>query len=84
VAYADWFRGYGKLLIIHHGDQDYTIIAHLSELTKRKGERVEAGEIIGHAGATGSVDGCLVHFEIWHGGRPEDPLKWLYASSGRR
>jgi len=83
VAFADWFRGYGKLLIIHHGEKDYTIAAHLSELTRRKGERVEAGEIVGHAGATGSVDGCLVHFEIWHGGKPEDPLKWLQKGSGR-
>ena len=83
VEFADWFRGYGKLLIIHHGAKDYTIVAHLSELTKRKGERVEAGEIVGRAGDTGSVDGCLVHFEIWHAGRPEDPLKWLRAGSGR-
>ncbi len=84
VAFADWFRGYGKLLIIHHGAKDYTIAAHLSELTKRKGERVEAGEIVGHAGATGSVDGCLVHFEIWHGGTPEDPLGWLQKRPNRR
>lgn len=80
VAFADWFRGYGKLLIIQHGEQDFTVSAHLSELTKRKGERVEAGEVVGRAGATGSVDGCLVHFEIWYGGKPEDPLKWLQAS----
>ncbi len=82
VAFADWFRGYGKLLIIHHGEQDYTVLAHLSGLTKRKGERVEAGEVLGHAGETGSVDGCLVHFEIWHKGTPEDPLKWLRKSGG--
>ncbi len=84
VAFADWFRGYGKLLIIQHGRNDYTISAHLSELNKRKGERVEAGEIVGHAGATGSVDGCLVHFEIWHGGSPEDPLHWLRKRPDRR
>jgi septal ring factor EnvC (AmiA/AmiB activator) len=84
VAYADWFRGYGKLLIIHHGQKDYTVSAHLSELTKRKGERVETGEIVGRAGETGSVVGCLVHFEIWHSGRPEDPLKWLHRGGSRR
>jgi len=83
VAFADWFRGYGKLMIIHHGEKDYTVAAHLNELTKRKGERVEAGEVLGHAGATGSVDGCLVHFEVWHVGKPEDPLKWLQKGGGR-
>lgn len=84
VAYADWFRGYGKLLIVHHGQKDYTVSAHLSELTKRKGERVETGEIVGYAGETGSVAGCLVHFEIWHRGSAEDPLKWLREGGGRR
>jgi septal ring factor EnvC (AmiA/AmiB activator) len=83
VAFADWFRGYGKLLIIHHGEKDYTVVAHLNELTKTKGERVEAGEVLGHAGATGSVDGCLVHFEVWHAGKPEDPLKWLQKGGGQ-
>jgi septal ring factor EnvC (AmiA/AmiB activator) len=84
VAYADWFRGYGKLLIIHHGQKDYTVSAHLSDLTKSKGERVETGEILGYAGQTGSVAGCLVHFEIWHRGTPEDPMKWLRKGGGRR
>ena len=83
VAFADWFRGYGKLLIIHHGEKDYTVAAHLNELTKTKGERVETGEVLGHAGETGSVDGCLVHFEVWHVGKPEDPLKWLQEGGGR-
>ena len=83
VAFADWFRGYGKLMIIHHGEKDYTVAAHLNELTKTKGERVETGEVLGHAGETGSVDGCLVHFEVWHVGKPEDPLKWLQEGGGR-
>jgi septal ring factor EnvC (AmiA/AmiB activator) len=77
VVYADWFRGYGKLLIIHHGKKDYTIMSHLSQLTKHKGERVEAGEVVGMAGETGSVDGCVVHFEVWHGGKARNPLDWL-------
>lgn len=82
VVYADWFRGYGKLLIVHHGQNDYTIVGHLSDLTKRKGDRVDTGEIVGYAGETGSVEGCLVHFEIWHGGNPEDPLQWLRKGGG--
>jgi len=84
VVYADWFRGYGKLMIIHHGEKDYTVVAHMSQLTKRRGERVETGEIVGHAGDTGSMDGCLVHFEIWHEGRADNPLKWLQRGGGGR
>jgi septal ring factor EnvC (AmiA/AmiB activator) len=84
VVFADWFRGYGKLMIIHHGEKDYTVVAHLSNLTKGKGERVEIGEIVGHAGDTGSMDRCLVHFEIWHRGQADDPLKWLRKGGGSR
>jgi septal ring factor EnvC (AmiA/AmiB activator) len=82
VVFADWFRGYGNLVIIDHGGQNFTVSAHLSELVKAKGDRVEAGEIVGRAGEAGSVDGCLVHFEIWFQGRPEDPLTWLLAGGG--
>ncbi len=84
VVYADWFRGYGKLLIVHHGKKDYTILSHMSRLTKNKGERVERGEIVGHAGDTGSVEGCLVHFELWHDGKPRDPIKWLKKNRGKK
>lgn len=84
VVYADWFRGYGKLVIIHHGQKDYTVLAHLSRLAKRKGERVETGEIVGHAGETGSMEGCLVHFELWNGGSAKDPLRWLRRGGGAK
>jgi len=77
VVYADWFQGYGKLIIVHHGGKYYTISAHLNRLTKRVNERVEQGEIIGYAGDTGSMEGCLVHFEILHKGVHYDPLKWI-------
>jgi len=77
VAYADWFRGYGKLIIIDHGQATYTVLSHLSDLTKREGEPVETGEIVGYAGDTGSLEGCLVHFEFWKKGTPQDPLRWI-------
>ena len=80
VAYADWFRGYGKLLIVHHGRKDYTILSHMSRLTKREKERVEPGEVVGYAGDTGSMEGCMVHFEVWHDGKPHNPLDWIRRS----
>lgn len=77
VAYADWFRGYGKLLIVHHGSKDYTVLSHMSRLTKGEKERVEPGEIVGYAGDTGSMEGCMVHFEVWHEGKPRNPMEWI-------
>jgi len=77
VVYADWFRGYGKLMIIHHGGKSYTVLSYLSRLLKKEGDRVEAGEIVGYAGGGGSFEEGVVHFEVWHRGRPQDPLEWI-------
>lgn len=77
VVFADWFRGYGKLMIIHHGGKSYTVLSYLSRLLKKEGERVEPGEIVGYAGGGGSFEEGVVHFEVWHRGRPENPLEWV-------
>ena len=83
MAYADWYRGYGKLLIVHHGGKDYSVLSHLDRLTKKEGEAVEGGELVGYAGDTGSMEGCLVHFEIWHNGKATNPQKWVKRRSSR-
>lgn len=77
VVYADWFRGYGKLMIIHHGSKSYTVLSNLSRLLKKEGDPVEAGEIVGYAGGGGSFEEGVVHFEVWNRGRPENPLEWI-------
>ena len=77
VMFAQWLKGYGNLMIINHGNNYYTLYAHLEELYKKKGERVDTGKIIGTAGDTGSIKGPCLHFEVRHHGKPVDPLKWL-------
>ncbi|MFB0519196.1 MAG: murein hydrolase activator EnvC [Acidobacteriota bacterium] len=77
VIYADWFRGYGNLLIIDHGYRYWSLHAHLSQFTVKVGERVRKGDLIGMVGETGSLKGPYLYFEIRHKGKPLDPLKWL-------
>jgi septal ring factor EnvC (AmiA/AmiB activator) len=77
VMFAQWLKGYGNLMIINHGNNYYTLYAHVEELYKKKGEQVDTGEIIGTAGDTGSIKGPCLHFEVRHHGKPVDPLKWL-------
>ncbi len=77
VLYADWLKGYGNLIIINHGDNYYTLYAHMEELFKKKGDVVEGHEVIATAGDTGSIRGTSLHFEVRHHGKPVDPLKWL-------
>ncbi len=77
VIFADWFKGYGNMIIIDHGDHYYTLYAHAEELFKTKGNSVESMEVIGTVGDTGSMTGPGLHFEIRYHGKPVDPLKWL-------
>ncbi|MBW1853475.1 MAG: peptidoglycan DD-metalloendopeptidase family protein [Deltaproteobacteria bacterium] len=77
VLYADWFKGYGNIIIIDHGGSYYSLSAHVSKLLKSVGERVEAGEVIALAGDTGSLKGNCLYFELRHHGKPLNPLKWL-------
>lgn len=77
VVYARWLKGYGNILIINHGDNYYTLYAHVEEMFKHKGERVETGEVIATAGDTGSMKGMCLHFEVRHHGKPVNPMDWL-------
>lgn len=77
VLYADWFKGYGNMIIVDHGDGYYSLSAHLSEMLKKVGEQVAAGEVIARAGDTGSLKGARLYFELRHHGTPLDPTQWL-------
>jgi len=77
VAHAGWFRGYGNLVIVDHGDGWHTLVAHLGSMKTAMGEEVEAGSLLGTVGDTGSLKGAYLYFEIREKGRPVDPSAWL-------
>ncbi|HUI68724.1 MAG TPA: peptidoglycan DD-metalloendopeptidase family protein [Nitrospirota bacterium] len=77
VAYADWYKGYGELVILEHGNGLYTLYGNLSRLDLKKGDRVSRGTVIGLAGDTGSPKGSRLYFEIRQNGEAQDPLAWL-------
>jgi septal ring factor EnvC (AmiA/AmiB activator) len=77
VAYGDWYKGYGKLVIIEHGPGFYTLYGNLSRLDLGKGDRVARGQVLGLAGETGSLKGAKLYFEIRRNGEAQDPLAWL-------
>ena len=54
VAYADWYKGYGKLIILDHGNGFYTLYGNLSRLDLNKGDRVAKGQVIGLAATRGA------------------------------
>jgi septal ring factor EnvC (AmiA/AmiB activator) len=77
VAYADWLKGYGLLLIIDHADGFFSLYAHASKLLVKVGDRVQAGQVIGETGDTGMTGEGTLYFELRDGAEPVDPLIWL-------
>jgi murein DD-endopeptidase MepM/ murein hydrolase activator NlpD len=70
---------YGNLIILDHGFGLSTRYAHLSRFAVKPGERVERGAVIGYSGSTGRSTGPHVHYEVWVGGKPINPLRILGA-----
>ena len=77
VLYADWFKGFGNMIIIDHGDQTYTVSAYCSQLLKKAGDTVSQREPIALVGSAGSLKGPCLYFEIRHRGKPQDPANWI-------
>jgi septal ring factor EnvC (AmiA/AmiB activator) len=77
VLYADWFKGFGNIVIIDHGDHTFTVSGYCSELLKKPGDAVSEGEAIALVGSAGSLKGPCLYFEIRHHGKPQDPMEWL-------
>jgi len=77
VKYANWFKGYGNMIIIDHGEHYYTVYAHTEELFKSENDPVEPEEVVATVGDTGSQSGSKLYFEIRHHGKPVDPLSWI-------
>ena len=77
VAFADWYKGYGKLLIIEHDAGFYSLYGNLEQIALAKGDRVGKGQAVGLVGDTGSLKGPKLYFEIRYKGEAQDPLAWL-------
>ena len=77
VLYADWFKGFGNIVIVDHGDQTVTVSGYCSALLKKPGDGVVQGEAIALVGSAGSLKGPCLYFEIRRHGKPQDPMEWL-------
>jgi len=76
VIFSGWYYGYGRTVIVDHGDVT-TLYGHASKLLVSNGQTVEAGESIARVGSTGVSTGPHLHFEIRVNGRAVNPLKYL-------
>lgn len=83
VTFAGYSRGYGKMVKIRHSGGLTSLYAHQKSFKKgiRAGSRVKQGEIIGYVGSTGLSSGPHLHFGIYRGSAPVDPLSVMKKKS---
>jgi septal ring factor EnvC (AmiA/AmiB activator) len=84
VAFADWLRGFGLLLIIEHDDGYMSLYGHNQTLLKEPGEWVEAGETVALSGSSGGRVSPGLYFAIRHRGRPLNPEQWCRRRVSQR
>ena len=77
VAYADWLKGYGLLLILDHGDGYMSLYGYNDTLLRDVGDWVNAGDIVATAGTSGGHKAPALYFELRQRGKPLDPRGWL-------
>lgn len=77
VVFSDWVRGYGRLLILRHGGDIYTVYGGAEEVFVDKGSKVVSKQVIARVGTTGALGDPALYFEIRRGSIPMEPLRWL-------
>lgn len=75
VSAIDWIPGYGSVIILTHKDEYRTVYSHLSEIFVKEGDRVRSGSLLAKIGE--SIEGKILHFEIWNARSNQNPEIWL-------
>jgi murein DD-endopeptidase MepM/ murein hydrolase activator NlpD len=77
VTMTDTMGGYGKTIMINHGNGISTRYGHLSGFAVTTGQHVQRGEIIGYVGESGRSTGPHLHYEVRINDTPVNPYKYL-------
>jgi len=71
-------HGYGKEVVIDHGNGMRTRYAHLSKVLVKKGQKVKRWEVIGKVGRTGRTTGPHLHYEVLVNNKPVNPAYYIF------
>ncbi|MEA3507726.1 MAG: LysM peptidoglycan-binding domain-containing M23 family metallopeptidase [Synergistota bacterium] len=77
VVRTGWRRGYGRVLLLDHGDGMFTRYAHCLKILVKEGQRVGKGQKIALLGRSGRATGNHLHFEVVTGGKHRNPVNYL-------
>jgi murein DD-endopeptidase MepM/ murein hydrolase activator NlpD len=81
VTFADRSSGYGRLVVVDHGNGFETYYAHLSHIDVIEGQEIRQGEFVGAVGASGRVTGPNLHYEVRIAKTPVNPYRYLMAAT---
>lgn len=75
VSAIDWIPGYGSVVIVTHKGDYRTVYSHLGDIFVNEGDKLKTGSLIGKVGE--SLEGNILHFEIWNSRDHQNPAVWL-------
>lgn len=81
VMSAGWNGGYGRCVIVDHGNGYQTWYGHLSKIDVIEGQEIRQGEILGKVGMTGRATGPHLHYEVRIHSTPVNPYRFLAHAS---
>jgi murein DD-endopeptidase MepM/ murein hydrolase activator NlpD len=80
VMYANWNAGYGRCVIVDHGNGYQTLYGHLSKIDVIEGEEIRQGEVVGRVGSSGRSTGSHLHYEVRVHSTPVNPYRFVARS----
>ena len=81
VVHAEWSGGYGRLVVIDHGNGIQTYYGHLSRFEVVAGQEIRRGDLVGRSGSSGRVTSPHLHYEVRMKGTPVNPYPYLAKSA---
>ncbi len=78
VLFSQWFKGYGNLIILDHGNRIFSLYGNVKSPAVAVGDKIVTGQAIAGVGESEEAGaGGHLYFEIRQDNKPEDPQKWL-------
>jgi murein DD-endopeptidase MepM/ murein hydrolase activator NlpD len=83
VMYANWNSGYGRCVIVDHGNGLQTLYGHMSKIEVIDGQEIRQGETVGRVGSSGHSTGSHLHYEVRRHSTPLNPYRFLASQQTR-
>lgn len=84
VIHANWYDGYGRCVIVDHGNGYQTLYGHLSRIDVIDGQEIRQNEMVGRVGSSGRSTGPHLHYEVRVHFTPVNPYRFLNQAAAMK